>query len=125
MSSGYHRLGANVRGASLGWDNRSPQSSRSDLGGTESNGTVPIVVGSMTLTAQSPDPTKLNSIPIVFGELSLPPDPTTLGGQKLDVDQARGQGYTGDSCSHCGGMRMRRNGTCMVCDDCGTTTGCS
>lgn len=32
--------------------------------------------------------------------------------------------YTGDVCSNCGTLRMRRNGTCLVCDDCGTTTGC-
>lgn len=34
-------------------------------------------------------------------------------------------GYTGNPCPTCGSARMRRNGTCEVCDDCGTTTGCS
>lgn len=38
---------------------------------------------------------------------------------------ARSVGYTGNPCTNCGGWRMRRNGTCEVCDDCGTTTGCS
>ena len=32
---------------------------------------------------------------------------------------------TGDVCSECGGSQMKRNGTCLVCRDCGTTTGCS
>lgn len=38
---------------------------------------------------------------------------------------ARSQGYTGDQCSHCNSMRMKVAGHCMVCEDCGTTTGCS
>jgi ribonucleoside-diphosphate reductase alpha chain len=34
-------------------------------------------------------------------------------------------GYTGEQCSGCGSMRVKRNGSCTVCDDCGTTSGCS
>jgi hypothetical protein len=34
-------------------------------------------------------------------------------------------GYCGEPCGTCGGVRTRRNGTCLVCDDCGSTTGCS
>lgn len=33
--------------------------------------------------------------------------------------------YSGDSCSNCGSFSMRRNGTCLICEACGTTTGCS
>jgi ribonucleoside-diphosphate reductase alpha chain len=46
----------------------------------------------------------------------------------LGVDSrqtARAQGFTGDACSICGSMKMKRNGSCMLCIDCGTTTGCS
>ncbi len=42
-----------------------------------------------------------------------------------DRSQARAQGFTGDTCSSCGSMKMKRNGSCMVCIECGTTTGCS
>lgn len=38
---------------------------------------------------------------------------------------ARAQGFTGDACTSCGSMKMKRNGSCMVCIECGTTTGCS
>jgi ribonucleoside-diphosphate reductase alpha chain len=38
---------------------------------------------------------------------------------------ARLSGYTGDICSNCGSVQMRRNGSCQVCEGCGTTTGCS
>jgi len=39
--------------------------------------------------------------------------------------EARSKGYTGEQCSACGSMRVKRNGACTVCDDCGTTSGCS
>jgi ribonucleoside-diphosphate reductase alpha chain len=41
------------------------------------------------------------------------------------ADLSRRAGYTGDNCASCGSMRVRRNGTCVVCEDCGTTSGCS
>jgi ribonucleoside-diphosphate reductase alpha chain len=40
-------------------------------------------------------------------------------------ETARASGYTGDQCSNCNSMRMKISGHCMVCEDCGTTTGCS
>lgn len=32
--------------------------------------------------------------------------------------------YSGTRCSNCGSDKMMRNGTCHVCQNCGTTTGC-
>ena len=62
----------------------------------------------------------------------------TQGGEKrdvqliLDVDpetemrqMARERGFTGDICDECGGSQMVRNGTCLKCNACGATTGCS
>ncbi len=37
----------------------------------------------------------------------------------------KGEMLYGEVCSHCGSDRLMRNGTCKVCLDCGTTTGCS
>jgi len=39
--------------------------------------------------------------------------------------EARIKGYGGDACSECGNFTMVRNGTCLKCDTCGTTSGCS
>ncbi|MGC8774583.1 MAG: vitamin B12-dependent ribonucleotide reductase [Chlorobaculum sp.] len=39
--------------------------------------------------------------------------------------QAKVQGYTGEQCENCGSVRVKQNGTCKVCEDCGMTTGCS
>jgi ribonucleoside-diphosphate reductase alpha chain len=39
--------------------------------------------------------------------------------------QARMKGYTGEACRECGNFTLVRNGTCLKCDTCGATTGCS
>ena len=41
------------------------------------------------------------------------------------AEMARMKGYVGDACSDCGHMTLVRNGTCLKCVTCGTTTGCS
>ncbi len=41
------------------------------------------------------------------------------------VKQAIERGYTGDICSECQSMTMVRNGTCLKCMTCGSTSGCS
>jgi ribonucleoside-diphosphate reductase alpha chain len=41
------------------------------------------------------------------------------------VRAARIKGYEGDSCGECGNFTLVRNGTCLKCDTCGSTSGCS
>jgi len=41
------------------------------------------------------------------------------------IREARMKGYEGDSCPECGNFTLVRNGTCLKCDTCGGTTGCS
>jgi ribonucleoside-diphosphate reductase alpha chain len=38
---------------------------------------------------------------------------------------AKAQGYEGEPCPECGAMTMVRNGTCLKCMSCGSTSGCS
>ncbi|GAB5511734.1 MAG: vitamin B12-dependent ribonucleotide reductase [Hyphomicrobiales bacterium] len=38
---------------------------------------------------------------------------------------ARMKGYEGENCAECGNFTMVRNGTCLKCDTCGSTSGCS
>lgn len=38
---------------------------------------------------------------------------------------ARQKGYEGDPCPVCGNLTLVRNGTCLKCETCGSTTGCS
>ncbi len=39
--------------------------------------------------------------------------------------KAKMQGYEGDPCGECGNFTLVRNGTCMKCNTCGGTSGCS
>ncbi len=39
--------------------------------------------------------------------------------------EARLKGFEGDACGTCGNFTLVRNGTCMKCNTCGSTSGCS
>jgi len=39
--------------------------------------------------------------------------------------EARLKGYEGDACGECGNFTLVRNGTCLKCATCGSTSGCS
>jgi ribonucleoside-diphosphate reductase alpha chain len=39
--------------------------------------------------------------------------------------EAKAKGYDGEACGECGNFTLVRNGTCLKCDTCGSTTGCS
>jgi ribonucleoside-diphosphate reductase alpha chain len=43
----------------------------------------------------------------------------------IKIATARIKGYEGDPCPTCSSFTLIRNGTCMKCDTCGGTTGCS
>ena len=39
--------------------------------------------------------------------------------------EARMKGFEGDACGSCGNFTLVRNGTCLKCNTCGGTSGCS
>jgi len=41
------------------------------------------------------------------------------------IVEARVKGYEGEACGECGNFTLVRNGTCLKCDTCGGTSGCS
>ena len=41
------------------------------------------------------------------------------------ITKAKMQGYEGDPCNECGNFTLVRNGTCLKCNTCGGTSGCS
>jgi ribonucleoside-diphosphate reductase alpha chain len=49
--------------------------------------------------------------------------PDVAKGQK--IAEARMKGYEGESCPECANFTMVRNGTCLKCETCGSTSGCS
>ncbi|HTO41248.1 MAG TPA: vitamin B12-dependent ribonucleotide reductase [Rhizomicrobium sp.] len=57
-------------------------------------------------------------------------DAATMAGKSRDVQakrvaEARMKGFEGDACGQCGNFTLVRNGTCMKCNTCGGTSGCS
>jgi len=52
-------------------------------------------------------------------------DTSETNAVETKVEQARLQGFTGAICGGCGSLKMKRNGSCEVCLDCGATSGCS
>jgi ribonucleoside-diphosphate reductase alpha chain len=66
---------------------------------------------------------------------TVQPGPRTAGGASASAvrllertENARlavAKGYCGDPCGECGQFTMVRNGTCLKCDSCGATSGCS
>ncbi|WP_343559583.1 vitamin B12-dependent ribonucleotide reductase [Kiloniella sp. b19] len=75
-------------------------------------------------TAELPLQQVVNETPVQTGSISTssskPADRRTE-----QVREARMKGYEGDSCPECGNFTLVRNGTCLKCDTCGGTTGCS
>jgi len=52
-------------------------------------------------------------------------EPTVRDERAERIRAARIKGYEGDACPECGNFTLVRNGTCLKCDTCGGTTGCS
>ncbi|WP_306155453.1 vitamin B12-dependent ribonucleotide reductase [Roseovarius sp. MMSF_3281] len=53
---------------------------------------------------------------------------TTAATGSMSMDartKAKMQGYEGEACGDCGNYTLVRNGTCMKCNTCGGTSGCS
>lgn len=53
--------------------------------------------------------------------------PVAVQGPSVDDRraEARMKGYVGEACPECANFTLVRNGTCLKCDTCGSTTGCS
>jgi ribonucleoside-diphosphate reductase alpha chain len=62
------------------------------------------------------------------GALAVATDTLAAPAHDHRADQilmARMKGYEGDNCAECGNFTLVRNGTCLKCNTCGSTSGCS
>ena len=66
-------------------------------------------------TSLKPAPAEATATTAVMGAASV----------TNQIQQARMQGYQGESCPECQNFTLVRNGTCLKCNTCGSTTGCS
>ncbi len=89
---------------------------------------VPASVQALQIRAESLGALALMEAPKVEShvhhEVHLHVEPAAMTAANRRAE-ARMKGYEGDSCSECGNFTMVRNGTCLKCDTCGSTSGCS
>ena len=62
---------------------------------------------------------------VAAGSLSVSASSGGGSGGISRAAEARMKGYEGEACGECGNFTMVRNGTCLKCDTCGGTSGCS
>lgn len=114
-----------------------------DVGGSDSTDTAPVSGGnkskSLTMLKQFSSAGYLRKrLPdeLMIAPAGLRTEPVTglsepiaaRAGTVTTLDarsKARMQGYEGDPCGECGNYTLVRNGTCMKCNTCGGTSGCS
>ncbi|QBF32115.1 vitamin B12-dependent ribonucleotide reductase [Thalassococcus sp. S3] len=84
------------------------------IGATALNGAVDPVGALQTLVPETVAVTSTTTTAMATGNVEM--DART---------KAKMQGYEGEACGECGNYTLVRNGTCMKCNTCGATSGCS
>lgn len=88
-------------------------------------GNLRLLAGGGTMTEVQPlwrGPSSAGTVQPVEAAVT-PRAPTNSRAEQAQI--ARLKGYVGDACPSCGNFTLVRNGTCLKCDTCGSTTGCS
>ncbi|KAA8664176.1 vitamin B12-dependent ribonucleotide reductase [Clostridium sp. HV4-5-A1G] len=62
---------------------------------------------------------------LILGSSSTELNSGKISTTEIKTKKIDGERIYGSTCPNCSSTRMVRNGTCMVCLDCGSTTGCS
>jgi ribonucleoside-diphosphate reductase alpha chain len=78
-------------------------------------GNTAMNVGVATATAAAPSIAEETSVGVA----------AAVDARLQQIRTARLKGYEGDSCTECGNFTLVRNWTCLKCDTCGQSSGCS
>ena len=84
--------------------------------------------GGMGATAFATGTDPVAALNTLVPETTLTMSATAISTGTVSMDartKAKMQGYEGDPCGECGNYTLVRNGTCMKCNTCGGTSGCS
>ncbi|MCA0272840.1 MAG: vitamin B12-dependent ribonucleotide reductase [Proteobacteria bacterium] len=88
-----------------------------------------VLQGGVGAVALSGDPiAALNTLVPATAQAAFAVGATALATGTVTMDartKAKMQGYEGEACGECGNYTLVRNGTCMKCNTCGGTSGCS
>ncbi|MEH3118799.1 MAG: vitamin B12-dependent ribonucleotide reductase [Methylorubrum populi] len=86
---------------------------------TPAGGTVHAVRGATALKAEPQSVGNVETLPFAKPE---PKPERSVADRRAE---AKMKGYVGEACPECANFTLVRNGTCLKCDTCGGTTGCS
>jgi ribonucleoside-diphosphate reductase alpha chain len=84
--------------------------------------------GAMGVAAFANGTDPVSALNMLIPETARATGTTALASGTVTMDarvKAKMQGYEGDPCGECGNYTLVRNGTCMKCNTCGGTSGCS
>jgi ribonucleoside-diphosphate reductase alpha chain len=86
--------------------------------------------GKRGATASAQTGAETTEMPLFAGSLAMATETLEIAALAPDprfdkIREARMKGYEGDNCGECGNFTLVRNGTCLKCDTCGSTSGCS
>ncbi|MFC5419352.1 vitamin B12-dependent ribonucleotide reductase [Bosea eneae] len=114
--------------ASSGFRRGKPINLLAIQGGAAANDAVARSVSNVTGLATA-GATALKEEPEEFGEAEMSKLGFAAPAAQPTTSERRAEaimkGYVGDSCGECGNFTLVRNGTCLKCNTCGSTTGCS
>ncbi|MCP4820223.1 MAG: vitamin B12-dependent ribonucleotide reductase, partial [Shimia sp.] len=94
------------------------------LNGGQNTGTDPVA----TLNTLVPETAGVAAVAATATVAAATTTAISSGSVATGMDErvkAKMQGYEGDPCGDCGNYTLVRNGTCMKCNTCGGTSGCS
>ncbi len=88
-------------------------------------------MGAMAFAGRDPETALQTLVPETMGTgtgATVLASSTSVSSGAVSMDartKAKMQGYEGEACGDCGNYTLVRNGTCMKCNTCGATSGCS
>jgi ribonucleoside-diphosphate reductase alpha chain len=123
--SGFDALGKGVN------EGKDPEDSQKDAAARlVSKGLTRSRTDRLVVVARGPEAAAVATAAIGAVEIEKQSSPVRMGYSPLASKmsaraEAKAKGYVGESCAECGNFTLVRNGTCLKCDTCGSTTGCS
>ena len=116
--------------ASTGFRRGKPMNLLAIQGGNGVPSVETVARGGAALTALATvGATALKEEPEVYGDAEMAKLGFSAPAAQPSASERRAEaimkGYVGDSCGECGNFTLVRNGTCLKCNTCGSTTGCS
>lgn len=82
---------------------------------------IDIELGDFTYCQVKPDSQSISTRSCLSANIAFPPTSETIRTSTSHSDFS----LEGELCPNCGSTKLIKNGTCKVCAECGTTTGCS